>query len=95
MFENRRRWCSRWVGSRLHCFLNAELINGTQLVMQYGNVEEHIHNADLIITGEGKLDQQTLEGKLVAGIASLSQQYKKPVIVLLPHNTITVFILLA
>jgi len=77
------------LGAGCVAFLNAQLVNGTQLVMQYGSVEEHIRNADLIITGEGKLDEQTLEGKLVAGIASLGQQYKKPVIVLCGSNNIT------
>jgi glycerate kinase len=77
------------LGAGCVAFLNAQLVNGTQLVMQYGSVEEHIRNADLIITGEGKLDEQTLEGKLVAGIASLGQQYKKPVIVLCGSINIT------
>jgi glycerate kinase len=77
------------LGAGCIAFLNAELINGIQLVMQYANVEEHIRNADLVITGEGKLDEQTLEGKLVAGIASLGKKYNKPVTVLCGSRSIT------
>ncbi len=77
------------LGAGCVVFLNAELINGTQLVMQYGAVEDHIRNADVIITGEGKLDEQTLEGKLVAGIAATGRRYIKPVIVLCGSKNIS------
>lgn len=39
-------------------------------------------DADLIITGEGKLDQQTLGGKVIAGVSERAQKYHKPVIAL-------------
>ena len=45
-------------------------------------LEEKIKEADLIITGEGKLDQQSLQGKVVGHMAHLCQLYHKPLIVI-------------
>lgn len=41
-----------------------------------------MQESDLIITGEGKFDSQTMEGKVVKGVLDLCFKYKKPVIVL-------------
>ena len=41
----------------------------------------HISNADLLISGEGKLDQQSLQGKVVSGLANLCKKHGKPFIV--------------
>jgi len=41
--------------------------------------EEKIMRADVVITGEGKLDQQTLEGKTSAGVSKLARKHGKPV----------------
>jgi glycerate kinase len=68
------------MGAGCVAFLNAELVSGIELVFQIADVEKHISEADLIITGEGKIDAQTLKGKLIHGITSLSLRYKKPVI---------------
>jgi glycerate 2-kinase len=45
--------------------------------MEFANIEEKIKNADLVITGEGKFDQQSLRGKTVSGIARLCKKYQK------------------
>jgi glycerate kinase len=58
-------------------FFDAEILPGTETIMQIIGLEEKIVKADLIITGEGKLDSQTLSGKLIAGIAQAAQKYKK------------------
>lgn len=68
------------LGAGCMVFLQAGLVKGTDLVIEYSNAEQHIQVADLIITGEGKMDRQTLEGKLVAGIAALGKRYHKPVV---------------
>ncbi|HEY1056727.1 MAG TPA: glycerate kinase, partial [Emticicia sp.] len=54
-------------------FLNAELKEGVKLLMDFCGFEKHLQGVDLIITGEGKIDNQTLQGKLVKGITSQAQ----------------------
>lgn len=78
------------LGAGCVSFLDAEMLSGIELVMQYSNIEQHIQNADLIITGEGKLDEQTLQGKVVAGIAAIAKKYNKPVVALCGTKNITV-----
>src|SRR5215203_1536739 len=69
------------MGAGCVAFLHAQLISGIELVMLYGRVEEYISEADIIITGEGKVDAQTLQGKVVSGISRLGKKYGKPVLV--------------
>lgn len=61
-------------------FTNATLASGIQIVLEQMGTEGFIRDADLVITGEGKLDEQTAMGKAPMGIASLSKKYGKPVI---------------
>ena len=68
------------LGAGCVAFLNAKLVRGIELVIQIANLEAHVKDADLIITGEGKIDQQTLEGKVVSGVALLAKKYSKKVI---------------
>ena len=63
-------------------FLNATLKSGIDLVMQETNFETAVKKADLILTGEGKIDFQTLEGKVLKGITRLAEKHKVPVIAL-------------
>jgi glycerate kinase len=60
-------------------FLNAELKEGSRIVIEFTGLEEFIPNADLVITGEGKLDEQTLNGKLILGLSNLCKKYNVPV----------------
>jgi glycerate kinase len=62
-------------------FLNAELREGVSMVMEQMNIAEHIKKADLVITGEGKVDEQTLQGKVVKGLADLCRQNNVPLAV--------------
>jgi len=62
-------------------FLNAELREGVSIVMEQTNIAQHIKKADLVITGEGKVDEQTLQGKVVKGLADLCQQNNVPLAV--------------
>lgn len=62
-------------------FLNAELREGVSIVMEQTNIAEHIQKADLVITGEGKVDEQTLQGKVVKGLADLCQKNNVPLAV--------------
>ena len=62
-------------------FLNAELKEGVGIVIEQTNIAGHIQNSDLVITGEGKVDEQTLSGKVVKGLADLCQNYNVPLAV--------------
>jgi len=62
-------------------FLNAEIISGANLILKYSNAEKYIQQADVIITGEGKLDKQTLEGKLVSQVCALAKKIDKKIFV--------------
>ncbi|TDE16278.1 glycerate kinase [Dyadobacter psychrotolerans] len=62
-------------------FLNAELKEGVGIVMEQANIAAHIGNSDLVITGEGKVDAQTLSGKVVKGLADLCEKADVPLAV--------------
>lgn len=68
------------LGAGCMAFLDAVFEGGTELVMGISKAAQLIQEADWVITGEGKIDSQTLEGKLVAGIAAMGRQFGKPVL---------------
>ncbi len=61
-------------------YLNATLMSGIELVMKETELEKHIKDADLVITGEGRLDGQSYMGKAPVGVAKLAKKYNKQVI---------------
>jgi glycerate 2-kinase len=67
------------LGFGLMSFCRAELRPGFDVVADAVELEEKIKSADVVITGEGKLDSQTLEGKAPAGLARLARQFGKRV----------------
>lgn len=68
------------LGYGFKTYLNANLIPGIDLILDLLDAEQHIKEADIIITGEGKIDFQTSMGKAPVGVAKLAKKYKKPVI---------------
>ena len=70
------------MGFAFRTFLNATLEPGIQIVMDELNMEELFESSDLIITGEGRLDGQSLMGKVPIGVANLAKKYYKPVVAL-------------
>ncbi len=68
------------LGFALMTFCGANLKSGFDTVAEAVSLAEHIANADLVITGEGKLDAQTLMGKVAGGISQLAKASHKPVI---------------
>ena len=60
-------------------FLKATLKEGVRIVMEQTHFETHLADTNLVLTGEGKIDEQTLQGKLIAGIAGAAQQRNIPV----------------
>jgi len=61
-------------------FFNAQLSPGFDLIAQLLDLEEHIKKADLIFTAEGKIDAQSLEGKVPVGVARLAKKHLTPCI---------------
>ena len=62
--------------------LGAQLVPGWQLFGEMAGLEEKIAAADFVVTGEGRFDGQSLDGKLIWGVLSLCKKYKKkPVVV--------------
>lgn len=70
------------MGGSLLAFLNAELKPGIQLMLDALDFNNIMEGADLIITGEGKADKQTLMGKVPSGILERAKEQKIPVILL-------------
>ena len=61
-------------------FCNATLESGIKIVLEETNLEKYIQDADIVITGEGRLDGQTVMGKAPIGVAKIAKKYKKPVL---------------
>ncbi|MCY7755854.1 glycerate kinase [Bacillus haynesii] len=68
------------LGAGLCAFLNAELKSGVDIVLDTLSFSERIKGADLVITGEGKIDGQTVSGKTPAGVAKRARSENIPVI---------------
>ncbi|GER89435.1 glycerate kinase [Dictyobacter vulcani] len=70
------------LGAGTLAFLNAELRPGAQIVLEALHLDEYMKSADLVITAEGQIDEQTAYGKSVGAIAALAKQYGVPVLAL-------------
>ena len=68
------------LGFAFLAYTNAVLESGIKIIFEETDLENKIKEADIIITGEGKLDEQTILGKVPIGIAVISKKYHKPVI---------------
>lgn len=66
----------------LLAWLNAEIVQGAQFILSQLDFEEKVQWADLVITGEGKIDRQTLNNKAPRAVADFSRRAGKPVIAL-------------
>lgn len=70
------------LGAGLMAFCNAVLSKGIDIVLDSVNIDERIKDVDIVITGEGRVDGQTIYGKVPAGIAARAKKYNKPVFVI-------------
>jgi glycerate kinase len=70
------------MGAALVAFLQGELVRGIDAVLQLVNFDEKISQADLIITGEGRVDGQSAHGKVIHGITLAGKKQQVPVIVI-------------
>lgn len=68
------------VGAMLHALCGADMNSGIQVLSEYLGLEEKIQQCDWLITGEGKLDAQTLHGKTIMGLLKLAKRNQKPVL---------------
>jgi glycerate kinase len=68
------------LGAGLLAFLDAKLVSGFAMVAESVGLERKIMDADLVITGEGRMDHQTQFGKTPYGVAQLARKHGKPVI---------------
>lgn len=67
------------LGGGLMAFCNARLSRGIDITLDTVCIDEKIKAADIVITGEGRVDSQTAHGKVPAGIAKRAKKYGKPV----------------
>ncbi|MGB7606385.1 MAG: glycerate kinase [Lutisporaceae bacterium] len=70
------------LGGGLMAFLGARLEKGIEIVKKIVKLEEQVKDADLVITGEGRMDYQTQFGKTPYGVAKVAKCYNIPVIAL-------------
>lgn len=68
------------MGFAFLAFTNAVLESGIRIVLAETGLADYIREADLVVTGEGRLDGQTAMGKAPVGVARLAKEYGKPVI---------------
>ncbi|MDE0512033.1 MAG: glycerate kinase [Gammaproteobacteria bacterium] len=68
------------MGAGLLVFAGAELKRGIEIISKATSIETHLRSADLVLTGEGRVDFQTAFGKTPAGIARLAGEYGVPVV---------------
>jgi glycerate kinase len=66
------------LGFGLRTFLGARLLPGFELFAELAGLSERMERADLVLTGEGAIDEQTLMGKGVGELAALCRKLKKP-----------------
>jgi glycerate kinase len=64
----------------LYAFINAKLVNGIDYYLQITNFDEALQKSNIVITGEGSIDNQTLQGKGPFGVAKRAKQKEKHVI---------------
>lgn len=68
------------LGFAFRAFLGAELLSGIDLILEEINIEDKIKDADIVITGEGRIDSQTVMGKAPGGVAEKAKKHGRPVI---------------
>lgn len=61
-------------------FTNGVLESGIKIVLDETRLEDYVKDADMVVTGEGRLDGQTAMGKAPVGVAGLAKKYGKPVV---------------
>lgn len=68
------------MGAGLYAFCGAQLRQGIEIVTEALGLEALVKDATLVITGEGRIDSQSINGKVPIGVARIAKRYNKPVI---------------
>jgi glycerate kinase len=68
------------IAASLLSFFDAKMMQGVDMIIDISGFKQLIQNTDLVITGEGRIDHQSLEGKVIGIIASLAHEKNVPVI---------------
>ena len=68
------------LGFAFSVFTNAVLESGISIVLEETHLEDHVKDADFVITGEGRLDGQTVMGKAPIGVAKIAKKFNKKVL---------------
>ncbi|HEU4566785.1 MAG TPA: glycerate kinase [Marmoricola sp.] len=76
------------VGFAATAVLGAELQPGIELLLELTGFDDHLDGVDLVVTGEGALDEQTLHGKAPAGVATAARAAGVPVVAVCGRNTL-------
>ncbi|MCF8245835.1 MAG: glycerate kinase [Saprospiraceae bacterium] len=74
------------IGASLSALFRAEMAGGFGVISELTGLEKQIQSTDLVISGEGKLDQQSLQGKVVSGVAGLCKKHGKPLVLFVGAN---------
>nr|WP_245394738.1 glycerate kinase [Sulfurospirillum diekertiae] len=70
------------MGGGMQAFLNATLRSGIEIILDQIGFDDHLKNATLVITGEGRIDRQSLMGKVLSGVSKRAQKVGVPLIAL-------------
>lgn len=68
------------LGAGIVVFLNGKLSSGLDIVLKAYDFDKKLHGVDLVITGEGKIDTQTINGKVPIGVAKMAKKHDVTVI---------------
>jgi glycerate kinase len=68
------------IAASLLGFFDTQLKEGIDMILSVSGLEEELHDTNLVITGEGKIDLQSMEGKVIGRIAGLANERKIPAI---------------
>lgn len=77
------------IGAGLFGLFKTELKSGFQSIMEITDLKSKIEKADLVISGEGKLDSQTLEGKVLVGVAKEAKLNDTPFVAFVGQNQLS------
>lgn len=69
------------LGAALFLFLKGKMVSGAEEVLRFNHFDEYLKETDLVITGEGRTDSQSADGKIVSIIASHCQRAKVPCLI--------------
>ena len=68
------------IGYAVHSLLGGEILSGIKTILKLNDFDELIKMSDIVFTGEGKIDSQSFDGKVISEISNLSKKYNKKLI---------------